>query len=142
VRFFQQVERKLIEPAKPGHLKQLRPGHVEDEGRYAEAEQLGQHQHEDRGEPLTMNQKIDLGELQRQQDDKRDHKHDQHCPRRQPFDQFRETALEPVPRNDVDDRRDQRAQTLPQPRLDQEEQGEQDQERFENAAHGTDLFKR
>src|SRR6185295_3315175 len=59
--------------------------------------------------------------------------------RRQAFDEGRELLLQPPPRNKIDDRPDERRQMAPQPRLEQEDEGEEDPERFERAAHGAYL---
>ena len=51
----------------------------------------------------------------------------------------REPGLERAQRNARDDPRDDRLEMAPQPCFDQEDDGEQDQQRAEQAAHGWNL---
>ncbi len=48
-------------------------------------------------------------------------------------------GLEPAPRDEIDEERHDRRQSIPQPRLEQKYQREQDEQRSEQAAHRTAL---
>jgi hypothetical protein len=56
-------------------------------------------------------------------------------PRRQTFDPGREPLLDRVERKPRHDPRHDRRKTIPQPRLEQKDEGEQDPERAEKTAH-------
>jgi hypothetical protein len=71
VRPLAQPDEEFVDPPKPGHLQQLVPGHLEDEGGDAQAQKLCQHQHEDGADPLLLDDQPDLEEFERQQHDER-----------------------------------------------------------------------
>ena len=82
-----QPDEPVVHAAEPRHLQQLVARDVEHEGGDAEAEQLGEDQHDDGRQPLALGEQIDFEEFQRQQDDEGNDEDDQRRPGRQVFDQ-------------------------------------------------------
>ena len=82
-----------------------------------------------------MRQHPQAEEFQRQQQRDRHEKDEQRRIGRQMLDRGGDAGLQLRPGDAVDDPRDERAQMLPQPRLEQEDEGEQDPERAGYGAH-------
>ena len=96
---------------------------------------LGEGQHAQCAEPVFMRQHPQTQELERQQQQHRDAKHDKRGERWQILDPSRDHELDCAQRQPHNKPRDHRRQVLPQPGLEQEDERDQDQERAEHAAH-------
>jgi hypothetical protein len=53
---FEPEHHVVVEPAEPGQLQELRPRHLEDEGRDAHADHLGERQRRHGAEPEAVRQ--------------------------------------------------------------------------------------
>jgi hypothetical protein len=125
----------LVEAAKPFQLQQLRPCQIENEGGDAEAHHLGQREHPDGAEPVAVRQHPQTEDFQRQQQQDRHDKDHERRRRRQALDPGRKPRLDRAQGNARHGPSDDRREVVPQPRLEQEDEGEQNPERAEKAAH-------
>ncbi len=139
VRPFEPDQHVLVEPAKPPQLQEFRPRQLEDEGGDAHAHHLGKTERSHGAEPEAARQQPQADQLDRKQQHDRNQKHQQRRQRRQPLDAGRDARLERIPGNPGDEPGDDRLQPLPQPRLEQEDEREQDPQRAKQAAHGAIL---
>jgi hypothetical protein len=113
VRPSEPCDHALVEPPEPFQLQQLRPRQVEDERRHAETHHLGEREHAEHPE---------TEKFQRKQEHHRHDEHDQGRGRRQVLDPDLDLAQWDV----GDYPPDYRRKVLPQSRLKQEDEGEQD----------------
>ncbi len=106
-------EHMRVEPAEPGQLQQLRPGHVENKRGDAHAQHLGKRERPHGAEPGAARQHPQPEEFQWQQQRNRNEKYEQRRVRRQASDRGGDTRSQRRPGNKVDDPGDDRAQMLP-----------------------------
>src|SRR5438105_2376421 len=138
VRPVEAAHHQRVEPREPGELHQLRPRELEHEGGHAEAGELGHNQHANPGEPMAAVQQPDRRDLDRQQDGDRHQEHDQRRGRRQRLDGGRGSRLDGLQREERDEDGDDRREPCPQPRLEQEQEGEDHPEDADDSAHFAD----
>ena len=82
-----------------------------------------------------MRQHPQAEKLERQEQEHRHDEDDQRGGGRQALDPGREPRLDGAQRNARNDPGNDRGEMVPQPRLEQEDEGQQDQERAKQAAH-------
>src|SRR6266852_7699147 len=128
---------EFIKAPKPGHLQKLVLGRLEYERGDAEADELCQHQNRNRRNPLAVGQEPEFKEFERQQEDEGNDENHEGCLRRQAIDQPDERRPDPSPRDDGDDAPDDWRKAVPQPCLEEEQQGKNDPERTRKTFHVT-----
>ena len=94
-----------------------------------DADHLRECKHAERAQPGAVRQHPQSEKLERQQQQYRHDEDDERGRRRQAIDQGPEARLDGAQRDVRDDPGDDRGEMAPKPRLEQEDEGQQDQER-------------
>src|SRR5258708_28912140 len=128
-------QEEFINAPKPSHLQKFIPGRLEYEGGDTEANELRQHQNRNRRNPLAVRQEPEFKEFERQQENERNDENHKGCLRRQTIDQPDKRRLDPSPRDNGDEAPDDWRKAVPQPCLEEEQQGKNDPERTRQTFH-------
>jgi hypothetical protein len=91
--------------------------------------------HAERAQPGAVRQHPQSQKLEREEEQHRDDEDHERGSRRQAIDQGAEPRLHGAQRDVCDDPGNDRGEMAPKPRLEEENEGQQDQERAKQAAH-------